>query len=63
MIRILNKKYPCNSCAWFGGNGKCESRNCRQCSHKVDNVCFCNQPIPKTEIECPYYEEIDNEND
>lgn len=63
MIRILNLKYPCRSCAWFGGNGKCKSRTCWSCSHKVGNVCLCNQPIPEGEIECPYYEEIDNEND
>lgn len=30
---------------------------------KIDDVCFCNQPIPEGETECPYYEEIDNEND
>lgn len=63
MIRILNPKYPCRSCSWLGGNGKCESRTCWLCSHKVDNVCFCNQPIPEAETECPYYEEISNEND
>ena len=64
MIRILNKKYPCNNCVWFGaGNSKCDLSICWSCPHKIDDICFCNQPIPEGETECPYYEEIDNEND
>lgn len=57
MIRILNPKYPCNNCVWFGGNGKCGSGTCWLCPHKTDDVCFCNQPIPEGETECPYYVE------
>lgn len=63
MVRILNLKYPCSSCAWFAGNGKCREYHCRLCSHRCNNECLCNQEIPEGETECPYYEEIDNEND
>lgn len=62
MIRILNPNYPCGNCAWFGGNGRCGSTVCWLCPHKVDAICFCNQSIPEGETECPYYEEINDEN-
>ena len=63
MIRILNPKYPCISCAWFGNYSKCGEYQCQLCSHRRNDECLCNQEIPEGETKCPYYEEIDDEND
>ena len=55
MIRILNRNYPCDTCVWFAGNGKCGEYHCWLCSHRRNNECLCNQEIPEGETECPYY--------
>lgn len=59
MIRILNRNYPCNTCAWFGNYSRCGEYPCRLCSHRLDDECLCNQEIPEGETECPYYEEAE----